>query len=96
MTDAIRSQDSQEPRAFELRFGALADPLMTQLRAQGLRPRPDAKKDLHHLQKDADALVRLCVRGYINDSLKFALQRRIMREVRSLLRQETRTNQETP
>lgn len=68
--------------AISLHFGALAKPIMQQLREQGITPhRTETKHALTHLQLDADALVRLAVRGYIPDAQRARIHRRLMRQV---------------
>jgi hypothetical protein len=65
-----------------LHFGALAKPIMQQLREQGISPRhTKTKHGLTHLQLDADALVRLAVRGYIPDAQRQRIHQRLMRQV---------------
>jgi hypothetical protein len=47
----------------KLQIGALCEPIAKQLRAQKLKFEPERVK---HLQRDADAYVRLKVRGLLN------------------------------
>lgn len=77
------SPDKSEIRqvVFGVHFGALAKPIAQQLREQGFKVPASARKAIKHLQLDADALVRLTVRGYINDSLKRALHNRLIRAI---------------
>lgn len=49
-------------RKLSLVFGATARPLAEQLHGLGL-----SKEDIDHWQRDADAITRLLVRGYIRD-----------------------------
>lgn len=70
---------------FGIHFGALAKPIVTQLRAQGIRRPAEAKQDVHHLQRDADAITRLAVRGYLGDAAKQRMHRKVMRELSRVL-----------
>ena len=60
-------------------FGALAPPLAEQL--------PDGAKikrtDLIHFQKDADAITRLFVRGYLSDAGTSGARKRLMQKILS-------------
>ena len=59
-------------------FGAMADPLRDQLKAQGLRM-PEEK--MNHLQSDIDALVRLSIRGLLCDSDANRTRRKLLKRI---------------
>lgn len=70
-----------------IRFGALAPRLLEQLKAQV--PTSYTRKqlsELRHLQLDADALVRLKVRGVIAGSAALKVQRRLVRKITNIVR----------
>jgi hypothetical protein len=54
-----------ETKQFGLHFGALADSVREQLKSQGFK---FDKNEVSHFEKDVDALNRLRIRGYLNDS----------------------------
>jgi len=59
-----------------LHFGALVPQLKEQLEGYGVD-----STDIEHFQKDADAIVRLAIRGLIPDSTKITANRRLMRNI---------------
>lgn len=52
-------------KMIELEIGALAPKIAAQMKNQGIKIE---QGDLDQLQKDADAIVRLHIRGFLNDS----------------------------
>jgi hypothetical protein len=62
----------------ELIFGALAEGLKKQL--SDAHVSIDETK-LAHFQKDADAIVRLNIRGLVNDSSATAMRRKLMKRI---------------
>lgn len=67
-------------KKFGIHFGALAKPISVQLAEQGITVR-DVGNDLKHIQADADAVMRLAVRGYIPDGQKRQLHKKLMRRI---------------
>jgi hypothetical protein len=67
--------------AIEIVFGAMAPPILDQLRAQGIRASILSSVDALQFQKDADAVVRLAVRGILPENAKRAAHRRILRRM---------------
>jgi hypothetical protein len=65
----------------ELNFGALAAPLQHQLRNQGLAVVEGDAERLAHLQRDADALVRLMIRDVLTDSAASVARRKLIKRV---------------
>ncbi len=67
---------------FHFDFGALAPALEEQAAAQGFQfaEAPD------HLQKDADAIARLQIRGLIPDSTAHKARERLMRNAAKMLK----------
>jgi hypothetical protein len=65
----------------QLTFGALAAPLVEQLHSQGLAVLDCDAARLDHLQRDADALVRLVIRGVLTESAATVARRKLMKEV---------------
>lgn len=67
----------------EVRMGALADPILDQLSAQGLMLTSPLKD---RVQKDADAITRLVIGELITDSVarkaRHKLFKRIMKDLR--------------
>ena len=68
----------------ELNFGALSAPLVQQLRSQGLAVLEGDSDRLDHLQKDADALVRLVIRDVLTDSAAATARRKLIKRVCAL------------
>lgn len=68
----------------ELNFGALSAPLQQQLRSQGLAVLDGDAERLEHLQRDADALVRLVIRDVVTDSAAAAARRKLIKRVCAL------------
>lgn len=66
-------------REIGIEFGALAPPILDQLRAQGVRASILSSVDALKYQKDADAIVRLSVRGLLTDAEKKAARRRLLK-----------------
>ena len=64
----------------ELHFGALTDPVSKQLSEQFKTP-----IDLPQFDKDADALVRVYVRGIISDSENKKARQRLMKKITAYL-----------
>lgn len=63
-------------------MGAMAPKLAKQLKQAGLR---FDKSAIEHIQQDSDALARLSIRGYLNDSVRDAIRRRIVKAVEAEL-----------
>lgn len=74
-----------EPKRLELEFGALAPRLSKQLAGRGLQS--DA---VEHWQKDADAICRLGIRGFIPDAAKRRAYQRLVNEIAKSLSRESR------
>ena len=71
-----------------IRFGALSPKLRKQIDEQlSIKWTEPRLTELEHLQLDCDALVRLCVRGVIQDSEKTKVQRRLMSKITKLVSQ---------
>ena len=68
----------------ELNFGALSLPLQQQLRSQGLAVLEGDAERLDHLQRDADALVRLVIRDVVTDSAAAAARGKLIKRVCAL------------
>jgi len=68
----------------ELSFGAFSALLKQQLRSQGLAVLDGDAERLEHLQRDADALVRLVIRGVITDSAAASARRKLITRVCAL------------
>ncbi len=68
----------------ELNFGALSAPLQQQLRSQGLAVLDADAERLEHLQRDADALVRLVIRDVITDSAAANARRKLIKQACAL------------
>lgn len=68
---------------FSISCGSLAKPFQEQLKEQGLRV--SDKKALGHLQLDADAVVRLAVRGLLPHSATTIVRRKIVDRVARLV-----------
>jgi hypothetical protein len=62
-------------------FGALAEPILDQLREQGVRASILSSVDALNFQKDADAITRLAVRGILPEAEKRAAHRRLLRRI---------------
>ncbi len=67
-----------------LNFGGLAAPLRQQLRSQGLVVLDGDAEKLDHLQRDADALVRLVILNLVTDSAASAARRKLIKRVCAL------------
>lgn len=63
-------------------FGAMADPIRLQLRGQY---RGIGSRDVGHLQRDADAVSRLLVRGLITASSASGARKKILQKLIALL-----------
>lgn len=65
-----------------IHFGALAPPLLKQVAEQYPVTFTDHElKTIRYLQRDADALVRLAVRGVVTSREKTAAQKRLLRRL---------------
>lgn len=69
----------------KITFGALAPDLSEQLAGCGLPS--DA---LRHFDLDAEAIVRLSIRGYLSDSATLKARQRLMREIERMAKQVKR------
>ncbi len=67
-------------RTIALHFGALVDPLWQQLDSQGVLL-VGKEGAIETFQKDADAITRLNVRGFLNNSTKMRLHRALMKKI---------------
>lgn len=63
-------------------FGAMADPIRLQLRGQH---GSIGSRDVGHLQRDADAVSRLLVRGLITASSASGARKKILQKLIALL-----------
>jgi hypothetical protein len=61
-----------------LTFGSMAAPLVQQLGVQGINA---PTKLLDHWQKDADAISRLAVRGFLTDTETNRARRRLLQTI---------------
>lgn len=69
-----------EPKSkFHINFGALAPMLTDQLEKQNINVFD--KKAIEQCQRDADALVRLHVRGIVTQSVSEILRAKIMKDI---------------
>lgn len=81
---AKKSTDT--PASFGIKFGAISDPLVRQLRAQGIKfSSYDDKKELEHLQKDTDAITRLIVRRMASERESKKVRDRIYEKLLRLI-----------
>ena len=64
--------------SLELSFGALSDPIRTQLDAQNVTADRD---EISHWQRDADAIVRVAVRGLLPDSQIRQARKRLLKRI---------------
>ncbi len=60
----------------EVCFGALAPKLKEQLKGRKI-----SKADIDHLQRDADALVRVHIRRLISDSTADSARKKLMKKI---------------
>lgn len=67
-----------------IRFGALADPIKTQLREQRLTTGDDAITS--RFQKIADSIVMLSVHSYIGEREADRLRRKLMKQITKQVR----------
>lgn len=81
-------QARPEPREIGLSFGALSDPLAQQLADQGVRVPPLDK--MEHFQRDADALVRVSIRGLIPDAQVRAARKKLMKRITAAIAATTK------
>lgn len=68
-------------QTINLRFGALCEPIRAQLKAQSLKA--NTTGSVVQWQKLSDSIVRLYVCGYIGDSQKVRLQRKLIKSITS-------------
>ena len=68
-----------------IHFGAFAPPLYKQLESQGFEFEWQQQAWMS-LQLDADAIVRLCVRGIITDSQAVAARKKLMKKIEQTLK----------
>lgn len=76
-----------------INFGALMPPIRTQLKEQGIKHDLLFKKcreDILQFQKDADALVRLNLRGLLSDSSVRIARRRLIKKIVATLEEKAR------
>lgn len=76
-----------KPGTYALAMGPLAPKLSDQLTDNGFAF--DAKV-IEHIQLDTEALSRLAIRGYLNDSIRDAIRRRIVKAVEAELQRHVR------
>lgn len=67
----------------DITFGAMADPLRKQLEMTGIDV-----GTINHLQRDADAIVRLHVRGLLTDSETSRARIRVIKKINAALKGE--------
>lgn len=65
---------------FGIHFGALAPKIGEQLTKQGV-DWSGAASELTHIQRDADALARLAVRGYIPGGQRRQLHKKLIKRI---------------
>ena len=65
-------------RKVNISFGAMSRPIADQLKEQGLSLRPESCR---HYQRDADAIVRLAIRGYLSAAPCRKMRQRIIDEI---------------
>lgn len=70
-------------QTFQIQMGALAPSLSKQLKKAGFK---FDKKAMDHLQQDSDALSRLLIRGYLNDTIRDRVRYGITKAVETELR----------
>ena len=70
-----------------INFGALAEPIAKQLRAQGIRLRAGQARNgiVGQSQRDADAITRLNVRGILSDGEARKARQRVLKHLVSSL-----------
>lgn len=66
------------PTKLGLKFGALSDPISTQLRQQGFKFNV---KEIMHLQEDLQAIQRLRIKGYVGDALSGKLYDKLFKKI---------------
>lgn len=71
-------QLTQEENGLSLRIGALCPKIATQLMEQG---HSFNEQEIKHIQKDADSINRLYVRGYLMEGAATMLRRKIYYKV---------------
>lgn len=71
------------PEMIELELGALAPKISSQMKRQGFRING---KDLFQLQQDANAIVRLHIRGLLNDSETQRSRNRLFAKVKKAIK----------
>lgn len=59
-------------------IGTFADPLAKQLKGSGI-----ASNEIQTLQADADAMTRLCVRGYVTDAQKRSMHAKFHKNMKT-------------
>lgn len=64
---------------FELVFGAMAEPIKSQLSREGLRAKDP--KNVAHWQKDADAIARLSIRMLLPPSAVQEARQKLMNRI---------------
>ena len=76
----------------EIEFGGLAPPILDQLREQGVKASVLSSVDALNLQKDADAILRLAVRGILPSAevhkARKRLFNRMAREISAIVREQ--------
>lgn len=75
----VEDRPSKTTRMFVITFGALADRIEDQIKAQGVS-QYDAKT-IAQFQEDADAIIRLVIRQFLPESTKRNLHDKLMRRI---------------
>ena len=68
-------------REFGISFGVFSKPIAEQLAVQGLRVNSEEE-----VQKDATAIARLCMRGFLTSSAGDACRKKLMKRITEQLR----------
>lgn len=71
-------KEEKDNGKFGLHFGAICDPIAKQISGQQLK---FDKSEVSHYQKDADAITRLRIRGYLPDSTLKKAQQKLFKKI---------------
>ena len=77
-----REGPDEAPLVVELRFGGLVPPLWMQLKKQGFKL---DRETLDQLQRDADAITRLKIRGILPASAARSAEKKILQHIIRIL-----------
>lgn len=78
----MKKEGSKEIRGIGLHFGALCDPIIKQVRAQGFDMN---KADADHFQKDAEAITRLRIRLSMSEKERDKLSKKLLKNIEKKL-----------